>query len=246
MRLDKLLEQENFGSKRHVKALIRSKQVCIDGKIVLDESQSVEPAIQEILVNGQRLQEPLHVYYMLNKPQGVVTAVRDAAHTTVIDLIAPKDQRKNLYPVGRLDRDTEGLLLLTDNGQLGYQLLLPQKKVIKRYEVIVNGALTEADRLAFAQGIVFIGGETCKAAELHILTAKAEYSHAYLDITEGKFHQVKKMFLSVGKKVTYLKRLSMGPIQLDEALEAGQYRSLNIAELQSLRPYFTIHKKERV
>ncbi|MFK4567997.1 16S rRNA pseudouridine(516) synthase [Enterococcus sp. UD-01] len=246
MRLDKLLEQENFGSRRHVRALIRSKQVRIDGKIVIDESQSVEPAIQEILVKDQRLQEPLHVYYMLNKPQGVVTAVRDATHTTVIDLIAPKDQRKGLYPVGRLDRDTEGLLLLTDNGQLGYQLLLPHKKVLKRYEVIVNGVLTEADRLAFAQGIVFVGGETCKSAELQILAAKAGHSHAYLDITEGKFHQVKKMFLSVGKKVTYLKRLSMGPIQLDETLEAGQYRPLNTTELQALKPYFTIHKKERV
>lgn len=245
MRLDKLLEQEKIGSKRKVKTLIKSKQVCVDGRTILDESLNVDASLQEVVVGGRKIENKTHVYYMLNKPQGIVTAVKDAKHQTVIDLIKPNDQRNGLYPVGRLDRDTEGLLLITDNGQLGYQLLLPHKKVLKRYEVIVNEPLTKADQVAFEKGIVFSDGEICKAAELIILTSTINESRAYLDITEGKFHQVKKMFLSVGKKVTYLKRITMGPLVLDDTLALGQYRPLNQQELTNLLPYFTIHKKEK-
>ncbi|EOH93976.1 pseudouridine synthase [Enterococcus haemoperoxidus ATCC BAA-382] len=245
MRLDKLLEQEKIGSKRKVKALIRSKQVTVDGQVMMDESLNVDAALQDIFVGDKKIQQQTHVYYMLNKPQGVVTAVKDAQYQTVIDLIKTSDQRAGLYPIGRLDRDTEGLLLITDNGQLGYQLLLPHKKVSKRYEVIVNEQLTSRDCEAFAEGIVFSDGKRCKPAELIILSSTENKSNAYLDITEGKFHQVKKMFLSVGKKVIYLKRLSMGPIQLDQTLDLGEYRSLNKEELQALLPYFTIHKKEK-
>ena len=244
MRLDKLLEQQRIGSKRKVKAMIRSKQITIDGQIVMDESLNVDAALQEIFVGDKKIQQQTHVYYMLNKPKGVVTAVKDDQHQTVIDLIRTHDQRSGLYPIGRLDRDTEGLLLITDNGQLGYQLLLPHKKVSKRYEVIVNEPLTSNDYEAFFEGIVFSDGKRCKPAKLTILTSEKNKRHAYLDITEGKFHQVKKMFLSVGKKVVYLKRLSMGPIQLDTDLDLGEYRSLNQAELQTLLPYFTTHKKE--
>ncbi|ALS02878.1 16S rRNA pseudouridine(516) synthase [Enterococcus silesiacus] len=245
MRLDKLLEQEKIGSRRKVKALIRSKQVTVDGQIIMSESLNVDAALQDIFVGDKKIQQTTHVYYMLNKPNGVVTAVKDAQHQTVIDLISVNDQRVGLYPVGRLDRDTEGLLLLTDNGQLGYQLLLPHKKVSKRYEVIVNEPLTLLDCKAFSEGIVFLDGKKCKPAELVILSSEKNQSRAYLDITEGKFHQVKKMFLAVGKKVMYLKRLSMGPIQLDPTLSLGAYRPLNQAELQALLPYFTIHKKEK-
>ncbi|WP_086314215.1 16S rRNA pseudouridine516 synthase [Enterococcus sp. 7F3_DIV0205] len=245
MRLDKLLEHEKIGSRRKVKALIRSKQVTVDGQIIMNESLNVDAALQNIFVGDTKIQQKTHVYYMLNKPQGVVTAVKDAKHQTVIDLIEKNDQRVGLYPVGRLDRDTEGLLLLTDNGQLGYQLLLPHKKVSKRYEVTVNEELTALDCQAFSEGIVFSDGKKCKSATLTILSSKKDESHAYLDITEGKFHQVKKMFLAVGKKVIHLKRVSMGPIQLDSTLSLGEYRPLNQAELQALLPYFTIHKKEK-
>src|SRR5690606_15099476 len=129
---------------------------------------------------------------MLHKPAGVVTAVSDECNRTVIDLIDPSDRRPGLYPVGRLDKDTEGLLLITDNGQLGYQLLLPHKKVTKRYEVVVNERVTAADQKAFAEGIVFHGGTTCKPALLTILSHGDEESRVLLDISEGKFHQVKK------------------------------------------------------
>jgi 16S rRNA pseudouridine516 synthase len=190
------------------------------------------------MISGKTLTNRTNVYYMLHKPAGVVTAVSDEGNRTVIDLIDPSDRRPGLYPVGRLDKDTEGLLLITDNGQLGYQLLLPHKKVMKRYEVVVNERVTTADQEAFAEGIVFHGGTTCKPARLTILSHGDDESRVLLDISEGKFHQVKKMFLSVGKKVTYLKRLTMGPIELDESIPPGSYRPLNEAELEQLKPYF--------
>lgn len=205
----------------------------------------MDPGFQRIFVGKKQLFYQPHVYYMINKPKGVVTAVSDSINQTVLQLIAPSDQRKGLYPIGRLDKDTEGLLLMTDNGQLGYQLLQPKKKVIKRYEVIVNARLTEQDCLAFKKGIVFADQTQCQPAELTIQWANTEASQAQLAIVEGKFHQVKKMFLCVDKKVISLKRLSMGPIWLDETLAPGTYRSLTQAELVALRPYFTEHKKEK-
>ncbi|MBP2098758.1 16S rRNA pseudouridine(516) synthase [Enterococcus rivorum] len=238
MRLDKLLEHENFGSRKKVKRLIRSKKVKIDGKVVTCENQNVDAQLQEITVEDTVITQKTHEYFMLNKPQGVVTAVHDKDHQTVVDLIKEEDYRQKLYPVGRLDRDTEGLLLITDNGQLGYQLLLPHKNVTKRYEVIVNERLNDEDVKSFQEGIVFHGGECCKPAVLSILSTSDNESRAYLDIDEGKFHQVKKMFLSVGKKVTFLKRLKMGPIELDQQLKPGEYRRLTPKELETLLPYF--------
>ena len=244
MRLDKLLETLNYGSRKNVKKLIRSKQVTINERVTLKENQNVDPQLQVIKVSGKQLVHQTHVYYMLNKPAGVVTAVSDAALPTVIQLIHPEDYRTGLYPVGRLDRDTEGLLLLTDNGQLGYQLSRPNKKVAKRYEVKVNGLVTAADCDKFKEGIQFHGGIQCKPATLTILSASPEESHVYLDIQEGKFHQVKKMFLAVGKKVTFLKRLQMGPLKLDPTLPKGAYRPLTDTELQSLLPYFYVEKQQ--
>lgn len=244
MRLDKVLEQEGMGSKKKVKRLFQMKQVLVDGVIAIDGSQNVDPELHTIVVNKQKICQSNHVYYMLNKPAGVVTAVKDLDNQTVIDLIDKKDQRQKLFPVGRLDRDTEGLLLITDNGQLGYQLLQPHKKVTKQYEVIVNERLTEVDCECFSEGIVFHGGIRCQPAELTILSSTEGESRAILAIKEGKFHQVKKMFLSVGKKVVYLKRISMGPLVLDPHLARGAYRSLNEVELEALRPYFVAHKKK--
>lgn len=238
MRLDKLLSETGYGSRKDVKRLIRGKQVRIDGKVVLTDNYNVDPQLQLVVVAGKTVSIQSHVYYMLHKPAGVVTAVSDADNRTVIDLIDPADRLPGLYPVGRLDKDTEGLLLITDNGQLGYQLLLPHKKVMKRYEALVNERVTGADQEAFADGIVFHGGERCKPAKLTILSQGEAESRVLLDISEGKFHQVKKMFLSVGKKVTYLKRLSMGPLELDATLPAGSYRPLHPEEMELLKPYF--------
>ena len=148
--MDKLLSECGYGSRGQVKKLIRSKQVSIDGEIVLAENRNVDPQLQTVMISGKTLTNRTNVYYMLHKPAGVVTAVSDEGNRTVIDLIDPSDRRPGLYPVGRLDKDTEGLLLITDNGQLGYQLLLPHKKVMKRYEVVVNERVTTADQEAFA------------------------------------------------------------------------------------------------
>lgn len=238
MRLDKLLFETGFGSRRIVKRLIKSKQVEVNGKTILVDNLNVDPQLQEVKVAGERIHYQPHVYYMLHKPNGVVSAVTDDNNQTVIDLIDPSQRVAGLFPVGRLDKDTEGLLLLTNNGQLGYQLLIPKKEVTKSYEAIVNERVTSEDQAAFAKGIVFDGGIECKPAKLTILSSNDNESRVLLEISEGKFHQVKKMFLSVGKKVTYLKRLSMGPLELDETLPVGSYRSLHLEELTALRPYF--------
>lgn len=238
MRIDKLLEREKIGSRRQVKKLIRSKQVRVDGVLCLQEGQNVDPELQEITISGEKLTPAGHVYYLLNKPAGVVTAVKDSCHQTVLDMLAPQDRLEGIYPVGRLDRDTEGLLLLTDNGPLGYQLLLPEKHVVKVYEAVVNEAVTETDVQVFREGIIFHGGVRCQPAKLTILESGPQESRVRLAIAEGKFHQVKKMFLAAGKKVTYLKRISMGPLVLDDTLAAGAYRPLEPDELASLLQYF--------
>lgn len=238
MRLDKLLFETGYGSRNQVKQLIKRKQVRINGELVLTDGYNVDPELQTVLVSGKQVHYQAHVYYMLNKPAGVVSAVRDANNQTVIDLISKKDQRPGLFPVGRLDRDTEGLLLITNNGQLAHQLLVPKKEVIKKYEAIVNEPVTDEDVQAFKEGIIFHGGIQCKPAELRILETIENESRVLLAISEGKFHQVKKMFLSVGKKVTYLKRVAMGTLVLDEVLEKGSYRALTNEELENYQRYF--------
>ena len=174
---------------------------------------------------------------MLHKPNGVVTASKDKKLLTVMDLLPKNIQSDQLYAIGRLDRDTTGLLLLTDNGPLGFQLLHPQYHVDKIYQVKVNGPLSSDHIQKFTDGIVFLDGTLCKPAKLEILSASPTESHASITISEGKFHQVKKMFLSVGVKVTSLKRTHFGPWSLDENLQEGDYRLLNSEELESIRDF---------
>lgn len=164
MRIDKILEEKGFGSRKTVKRLIQRKVVLVDGEAVTNGSFNVEGRLHQVTVQGAPISGFPHQYVMLNKPAGVVTALTDATCETVLDLINDRDKTEGLYPVGRLDRDTEGLLLLTDNGQLGYQLLIPDKKVSKVYEVTTKEPLETTDIAAFAAGIVFIGGEMCKPA----------------------------------------------------------------------------------
>lgn len=237
MRLDKLIEKELQTTRKEMKRLFTTKKVKVDGVVEFQENRNVDSLLHEIEVAGERLQTN-EVYYLLNKPSGVVTAVRDPNKVTVIDLIASADQQPSLYPVGRLDRDTTGLLLLTSNGQLGYELLLPDKKVEKTYQVTVNAQLGAEDIRAFASGIRFADGTKCQPATLTISYATSKGSQAFLTIQEGKFHQVKKMFLAQGKKVRALTRISMGPLMLDEQLAPGAYRALTLTELRQLSNYF--------
>ena len=235
MRLDKALEAAQCGSRKQVKRLLLTGQVEVNQLIVRQADVPVDPGTDQITVAGKVLNLPGHHYLMLNKPAGIVSAVCDVQHQPVLDLVAKDYEGLALFPVGRLDRDTEGLILLTDDGLLAYQLLQPASHVTKCYEVKVNGFVTVADVASFATGIVFHGGVRCRPAQLEILSSSLTESHVYLSITEGKFHQIKKMFLSVGKKVVFLKRLSLGSLTLDSNLGPGAFRALSAEELRQLK-----------
>lgn len=234
MRLDKLLTLNQYGSRREIKRLLFSKKVTVNGVVVMQDNLAVDPTIQDIRVNGKKIDQTTDVYYMLNKPKHVVTAVNDKYKQTVIDLIRDEDYREGLYPVGRLDADTTGLLLITNNGQLGYRLLQPKYHVTKVYDVVVNGYLEDRAVAMFEKGVTFLDGTICKSAQLDIIERSTMQSRARVMISEGKYHQVKKMFLSVGVKVVQLHRVAMGSLWLDENLEIGMYRQLTKEELSGL------------
>ena len=223
MRLDKLLSQAGYGSRNQVKRLIRSRQVYVDGVLAERDNLNVDASLQTITVSGKELEHAPEVYYLMNKPSGVVSARKDKEHQTVIDLIRPEDQREGLYPVGRLDRDTEGLVLITNNGPLGFAMLHPCYHVAKTYYVEVNDVLGPDAPAFFESGVVFEDGTVCKPAHLKILSSASDKSCAQITISEGKFHQVKKMFLAYGVKVTYLKRISFGDFVLDEKFILKRY-----------------------
>ena len=236
MRLDKLLAQEKISRKGMKQALLK-KEILVDGHAAHSLSQNVDTGLQELIFQGKRIQGYEHTYLMLHKPNGVVTASKDKLLTTVMDLLPNHLQSDQLYAIGRLDRDTTGLLLLTNNGPLGFQLLHPQYHVDKTYQVEVNGPLTSDHIQQFKDGIVFLDGTICKPASLEILSASPSHSQASITISEGKFHQVKKMFLSVGVKVTSLKRVQFGEFTLDPELAEDQYRPLNPEELKIIKNY---------
>lgn len=230
MRLDQLLKAHQYGSRNAIKKLLKSRQVKVNGVVTTQANRIVDANVQDIRVSGQKLEDSSLVYYLLNKPQGVVTACSDANYPTVLDLISKKDYRVGLYPVGRLDRDTEGLVLMTNNGPLGYRLLHPKHHVRKTYEVVVNGFLGDDAVTLFEQGVRFLDGTQCQPALLDILHASANASQARVTLSEGKFHQVKKMFLAYGVKVISLKRTQFGQLTLSD-LALGTYRPLHKAEL---------------
>lgn len=236
MRLNRLLAQEKISRKAMKQALLK-KEILVDNCPANSLTQNVDTGLQKLVFQGRQIQGYKHSYLMLHKPGGVVTASQDKKLPTVMDLLPTKLQSDQLYAVGRLDRDTTGLLLLTDNGPLGFQLLHPQYHVNKSYQVVVNGLLTPEHIQQFKEGIVFLDGTTCKPAQLEILSSSLTESRASITISEGKFHQVKKMFLSVGVKVTSLKRVQFGDFALDSELAEGQYRFLNQEELEMIKKY---------
>ena len=236
MRLDRLLAQEKVSRKAMKQALLK-KEILVDDCPARSLSQNIDTGLQKLVFQGRQIQGYEHNYLMLHKPNGVVTASKDKKLPTVMDLLPPDIQSDQLYAIGRLDRDTTGLLLLTDNGPLGFQLLHPQYHVDKTYQVKVNGPLTSEHIQRFKDGIVFLDGTTCKPAHLEILSSSPTESHASITISEGKFHQVKKMFLSVGVKVTSLKRVQFGDFTLDPELSEGRCRSLNPEELELIKKH---------
>ncbi|KUP05543.1 pseudouridine synthase [Bacillus coahuilensis p1.1.43] len=234
MRIDKLLANMGYGSRKEVKSLLKSGNVVVNGTGCKDGKQHVNPSQDEVFVHGEKVVYREFIYLLMNKPQGVISATEDLRDETVIDLLEPDHRVFNPFPVGRLDKDTEGLLIITNDGQLSHQLLSPKKHVPKTYYAEVKGVVTEEDVEAFSEGVTLDDGYHTKPGDLVILSS-GEMSEIELTITEGKFHQVKRMFESVGKKVVYLQRIKMGPILLDENLELGEYRELSQEEIDQLK-----------
>lgn len=234
MRIDKFLANMGFGSRKEVKPLLKSGAVRVNGTTIKDPKVHVNAETDKVAVNGEAVRYVEYIYVMLNKPPGVISATEDTRDRTVIDLLGPEERHFNPFPVGRLDKDTEGLLLLTNDGQLAHELLSPKKHVDKTYFARIDGEVTDADIAAFQDGITLEDGYVSKPARLRILSS-GPVSEIELTITEGKFHQVKRMFKSTGKEVLYLKRVSMGPLQLDPSLEKGEFRSLTEKEIRLLK-----------
>ena len=236
MRLDKYLADMGEGTRQEVKKYIRRGSVTVNGEQVRSPELKVDERDQ-VCLDGRKVSYAAEEYFMLNKPAGVVSATEDKRDRTVLDLIQYK-KRKDLFPVGRLDKDTEGLLLITNDGALSHRLLSPRHHVDKTYYVEVQGHVTEENRAAFQRG-VNIGTEeeplVTMPARLEILEAGQSLSRVRLTIREGKFHQVKRMFLSQGMEVTYLKRESMGSLRLDDSLAPGEYRPLTEHEIKRLK-----------
>ncbi|MGD6855626.1 pseudouridine synthase [Bacillus infantis] len=236
MRIDKVLANLGYGSRKEVKKLLKDGSVTVNDEKIKDAKQHVDPEKDLIRINGETVEYREFIYLMMNKPPGVISATEDNRDETVIDLLEAEDLIFEPFPVGRLDKDTEGLLLITNDGQLAHRLLSPKKHVPKTYFAVIDQEVTDEDVMAFRKGVILDDGYATKPGELNILKS-GERSDIELTITEGKFHQVKRMFEAVGKKVVYLQRLSMGPLQLDETLELGEYRELTEEELQSLMEY---------
>ena len=230
-RLDKLLAATGRWSRREVKDLVRQGRVELDGRPAAAPEAKIDPETADIRVDGERLRYSRFTYLMLHKPAGVLSAARDSRQKTVLDLLPPEMKKKGLSPVGRLDKDTEGLLLLTDDGDLTHSLLSPKKHVDKVYFARTEGTPTAEDAAQFAAGITLDDGLVCLPADLRV-TGPGE---VLLTLREGKFHQAKRMLAACGTPVTYLKRLSMGPLRLDEGLRPGEFRQLPQEEIASLR-----------
>ena len=234
LRLDKFLCDAGIGSRSQVKVFLKQGLIKVNGEIIKRPEFKVEEEQDSVTFQGKEIKYRKYVYYMLNKPKGVVSATRDNLDRTVTDLI--KDSgHQNLFPVGRLDKDTEGLLLITNDGALSHNLLAPGKHVPKTYFAKVSGQVTAFDMTEFARGIDIGEEKLTKPAKLEILSCKEMVTEIMLTITEGKFHQVKRMFEAVGKEVLFLKRLSMGGLRLDVSLAPGAYRRLTEEEINLLK-----------
>ena len=229
-RLDKLLAGTGKWSRREVKALVRQGLVRVDGRLAASAEDKLDPAAAVVTVAGETISLCRFTYVMLHKPAGVLTATEDRKQPTVLDLLPPELRRIGLAPVGRLDKDTEGLLLLTNDGELAHRLLSPKYHVEKRYFARVDGELSAADAEAFACGMTLGDGLECLPAGLEVLPDRV----CIVTLREGKFHQVKRMLAARGAPVLYLKRLSMGPLTLDDSLAAGAYRLLRAEEISAL------------
>jgi len=232
MRLDKLISNSGFGSRKEIKNLLKSGSVTVNNIIAKSPDIKVDPEKDELYINGERLIYRPFIYLMLNKPAGVVSATYDNRDATVLSLVPEHYSHYELFPVGRLDKDTEGLLIITNDGDLAHRLLSPKKHVPKRYFAKINVPVTQSDIAAFNEGVILDDGYKTMPAELCILNDPVNIE---VVLHEGKFHQVKRMFEAVGKKVLYLKRISFGDINLDNSLKLSKIRELTEDEILKLK-----------
>ena len=225
-RVDKLLSNSGFGTRKEIKKLIKSGIVKVDGEIVTDSGMHINPLNSLVEVGGEIVKYREYIYVMMNKPQGVISATYDKRHMTVVDILPDEYKCFDLFPVGRLDIDTEGLLIMTNDGQLAHEILSPKRHVPKKYYAVIEGTVTEEDVGYFKKGVVLEDGYKTLPSDLKILSSE-DISHVEVIIYEGKFHQIKRMFQGVNKKVKYLKRIEMGKLKLDSTLLKGGCRELS-------------------
>lgn len=228
-RIDKILASQGIGSRKEVHALLRQGRVTVGNSVVKAADYKADANTQTICVDGQPLNYRRHMYIMMNKPQGVISATDDPKQRTVVDMIGPPLRRKGLFPVGRLDKDTEGLLIITDDGDYAHRVLSPRKGINKWYEAKVDGPIGQEQIDAFRGGIVFEDGTRCLPAGLSVIQ-DGEMPLTLVCIQEGKFHQVKKMFRAVDRTVLSLRRIQIGALHLDKGLQPGEYREMTDAE----------------
>ena len=233
MRLDKFLTEVQIGSRSQVKDYIKKGRISVNQVTVLKPEAQIKENSDTVTFDGKELQYSQFHYYMLHKPAGVITAVKDDKDVTVMSLL-PRDAGRNLSPVGRLDKDTEGLLLITNDGELSHRLLSPKKHVAKNYYVECRGGISESKLEMLRKGVDIGDDKMTLPAQAELIQQDADSYKIYLTITEGRFHQVKRMIQAVDGEVTYLKRISMGPLTLDENLPKGAYRQLTKEEIQQL------------
>ena len=233
MRLDKFISSNTTLSRAEAKKIIK-KGILINDILIKSPDYKVDEINDQVMVNGNRLVYQKYVYIMMNKPKDTVSATEDAIEKTVVDILKEEDRIHKVFPVGRLDKDTEGLMLLTNDGELAHRLITPKKDVVKKYYVEVSGELKEEHLSIVEAGVILEDGYKCKPARLEILESSENKSRANIYITEGKFHQVKRMMKSLETTVTYLKRISIGELILDGNLELGEYRYLTNEELDKL------------
>lgn len=232
-RIDKIIASQGQYSRSEVKKLVKSGRVTLDGRVLKSSDEKADPDKNIIAIDGKAVNYKKHIYIMLNKPQGVVSATEDRDHPTVIDLVPEELRRDGLFPAGRLDGDTVGFVLITDDGDFAHEILSPKNHIMKTYHAVLQRNLTQEDIDAFRNGIELKDGTLCLEAQ--VTAIESDKPMAQIKICEGKYHQVKRMFAALGNKVLYLKRVKMGGLPLDETLEEGQCREITSEELELIK-----------
>ena len=230
MRLDKIISDSGVASRKEAAALIKRGFVIVGGAVAVSPADKCDPETTKIIVNGKEINYKTNYYIMMNKPAGYVSATEDKSEQTVVSLLKGEYAKRDLFPTGRLDKDAEGFILLTNDGDFAHKVISPKKHIAKKYYICVDGILETGDIKAVSEGIILKDGTRCMPGTLEIIDDNC----AYITIFEGKYHQVKRMMASLGKPVGYLKRISIGGLALDDALLPGEYREIADKELDNI------------